>query len=155
MNTGFFKHKKNIIEIEILDNIILKYPLINPLYAHYKTRSFKILNIYDMNNNKYNINKKYEINKIYHENKIYFKLYTQAYLYNFIKNKDYLYISKNYYCLYEEYYKNGQLYKKIFYLNNIKVGSYEQWFYNGIKKIECNYINNKKQDKKEIIIENR
>jgi antitoxin component YwqK of YwqJK toxin-antitoxin module len=162
---GYIKFNKYIFEVQILDNIIQPYEIIDPNTASYQTGYFKIISITDITNNspvsyvseylsnsyhllsfqsmriangKYEIGKKYKLkNKDYY---YYYKSKDNAYNENFMVDKQYLLFQDKIRGVYKDYHRNGRLHEEYYHVNGEIVGEYKSYHENGQLHIGCNYI---------------
>jgi len=146
---GYHKADKYIITIETEKyRTYLKEEEIKDIeYALYETKSFIIIDIEDMNGNKYDRIFDFIIDLTYNYTDLileFFKIKELAFHLDFILNEQWQYFPDGYAGLYKEYLSNGTKVLEYYHINGIKYGKYKYyWNNNHIHEI-YNYINDKK-----------
>ena len=146
---GYHKADKYIITIETEKyRTYLKEEEIKDInYALYETKSFIIIDIEDLNGNKYDKILDFGVDLTYNYTNLileFFKIKELAFNLDFILKKQWIHFPDGYAGFYKEYLSNGTKVLEYFHINGIKFGECKYyWSNNHIHEI-YNYINDKK-----------
>jgi len=144
---GYHKADNYIITIETEEyrSYVKEDDIINHENTLYETKSFIVIDIEDLNGNKYDSILDFVIDKTYNYTNVLLEFYKKkelAFYLDFILKKQWNYFIYGYAGLYKEYLSNGSIVLEYYHINGRKYGQYKYYWDNTNKIRELSYYFN-------------